>query len=99
METTTENFNKNLCGKTRPQNNPYEIWVSHDRTWVWKVLKKYQSPKGESENRFARWFTAVKSPMTYGSYELGDTYRTDIVAYARQLTEEEVKAYLESEKA
>ena len=38
---------KNLCGKTRPIDNPYEIWKSVDGTWEWKVLKKYQKPSKE----------------------------------------------------
>ena len=69
---------KNLCGKTRPVDNPYEIWKSFDGTWIWKVLKKYQKPSKEELNRYARWFCAVSSPYTHGTYDLGDVYVTDI---------------------
>lgn len=67
---------KNECAKTRPLDNPYEIYRMGD--WEWKVLKKYQSPSKEAANPYARWFCGVKSPFTYGEYELGDCYCTDI---------------------
>ena len=76
---------KNLCGKTRPITNPYEIWRSVDGTWEWKVLKKYQKPSKESENQFARWFCAVTSPFTYDSYDLVDVYVSEIKRYALKL--------------
>lgn len=40
---------KNLCGKTRNVNDPYEIWLSYDGTWGWRVLKKYQKPSLEAK--------------------------------------------------
>ena len=70
--------NKNECGKTRPQDNPYEVWKNNSG-WEWLVLKKYQSPEKENKNPFARWFCAVKSPFTYGDYSLGDVYIADII--------------------
>ena len=27
---------------------------------------------------YARWFVAAKSPMTYGDFEMGDTYATEL---------------------
>ncbi|HRR49606.1 MAG TPA: hypothetical protein P5293_06610 [Bacteroidales bacterium] len=72
---------KNECGKTRDIKNPYEIWVNN-QGWEWRVLKKYQTPEKEMKNPYARWFCAVKSPFTYGSYEYGDTYVKDIITYA-----------------
>lgn len=72
---------KNLCGKMRKIENPYEIWQGFDSLegWEWLVLKKYQSPENETKNPYARWFCAVKSPFTYDRYEFGDTYIKDIV--------------------
>ena len=67
---------KNLCGKTRKQDNPYEVWQAGD--WEWLVLKKYQNEVNEAKNPYARWFCAVASPYTYGSHELGDVYVKDI---------------------
>jgi len=75
-------MSKNECAKTRDKDEPYEIWKSFDGSWEWRVLKKYQTPENEAKNPYARWFCAVKSPMTYGSYELGDTYVKDITDYA-----------------
>ena len=72
---------KNLCGKTRPVDNPYEIWQNNSG-WEWRILKRYQSPENEAKNKFARVFTAVKSPFTYGEFELGDSYLHDITSNA-----------------
>ena len=38
------------------------------------MLKTYQIPANEDKNRYARWFVAVKSDMTHGSYDMGDSY-------------------------
>lgn len=51
--------------------------------WTWKVLKTYQRPDKETGNKYARWFCAVKSPYTYGSWELGDVYKSEIVSNAQ----------------
>ena len=75
---------KNECGKTKNVNDPYEVW-RNDQGWEWRVLKKYQSPEKEAENPYARWFCAVKSPMTFGSYDMGDTYVKDIKGFARKV--------------
>jgi len=68
----------NLCGKTRPASNPYEIWTSFDGAWVWKVLKKYQSPEAEAKNFYARWYCLVSSPCTMGDGDFGDVYVREI---------------------
>jgi hypothetical protein len=73
---------KNLCGKTRNVDNPYEIWANLEGTWEWRVLKKYQNEENEKKNPLARWFCAVKSPYTYGDFEYGDVYVRDIMANA-----------------
>ena len=74
------NMSKNECNKTRDIDNPYEIWQG-PANFEWRVLKKYQSPENEAKNDYARWFCAVKSDMTYGEFEYGDTYISDIKAY------------------
>ena len=73
-------MSKNLCGKTRDIDNPYEVWKG-PRGFEWRVLKKYQKPELEAKNPYARWYCAVKSEMTYGSFEYGDTYVSDIKSY------------------
>ena len=75
---------KNECNKTRKLENPYEIWVG-PANFEWRVLKKYQNTENEAKNAHARWFCAVKSDMTYGEYEYGDTYVHDIKEYGTKL--------------
>jgi hypothetical protein len=66
---------KNLCGKTRKVDNPYEVWRSRDGSWEWRVLKKWSA---NDDKPYARWFCAVKSPFTFGSFEMGDVYVAEI---------------------
>ncbi len=70
---------RNLCAKTRPVGNPYEIWQSRDGAWTWKVLKKWQVA---DDKLYARWFCFVTSPFCPEG-EYGDTYVKDIKAHAR----------------
>ena len=82
---------KNECAKTRKVTDPYEIWKCRMEIGFevlnieYRVLKKYQAPKGEAENPFARWYTAAKSEATFGSWEYGDTYVRDIVSTGRKV--------------
>ena len=83
---------KNECGKTRKLDNPYEVWKCKVNFGFedildieYRVLKKYQSPKNEAENPYARWFTAARSEATFGSWEYGDTYVRDIVSTGRRI--------------
>jgi len=66
---------KNPFLKERKVDNPYEIWKTPDGSWEWRVLKKWQV---DDDKPYARWFCAVKSPYTYGSWEYGDVYVKDI---------------------
>ena len=71
-------MSKNECAKTRKVEDPYEIWTHEMSGFEWRVLKKYQNAENEEKNEYARWFCAVKSPMTWGSWEYGDVYVKDI---------------------
>jgi len=71
---------KNTMAKTRPLDNPYEIWQVGD--WEWRVLKKWQA---DDNKQYARWYCAVKSPYTYGEYEYGDTYASEVKEMARRV--------------
>ena len=64
---------KNECAKTRPVDNPYEVWVAGD--WTWNVLKKWQV---NDDKPYARWFCQVVTPMTGPRGDLGDVYVSDI---------------------
>ena len=77
-------MSKNECGKTRSREDPYEVWTG-PAGFEWRVLKKYQKPELEAKNKYARWFCAVKSDMTYGSFELGDVYVSEIKEYGVRL--------------
>lgn len=66
-----------MCGKTRKIDEPYETWRGPSG-FEWRVLKKYQTEKNESENPYARWFCAVKSNFTYDMWEMGDVYVSEI---------------------
>lgn len=65
---------KNPMGRTRPVNNPYRVFRTGD--WEWRVLKAYSADESKP---FARWFCAVRSPMTEPSYDLGDVYVSEVL--------------------
>jgi hypothetical protein len=66
----------NLWGKSRKVSEPYVTVTYGD--WTWKILKAYQTRKAELGNKYARWFCAVSSPMTGGSFDMGDCYVSDV---------------------
>lgn len=68
---------KNLFGKSVEVDNAYATYRAG--AFEWKVLKTYQEKGNEDKNKYARWFTACKSPMTYDSWEYGDAYISDIM--------------------
>jgi hypothetical protein len=69
---------KNICGKTRPKDKPYEIWRSLDGSWTWNVLKKWQA---DDDKPYARWFCNVVTPIMPNG-EMGDVYVAEIKAQA-----------------
>jgi hypothetical protein len=72
---------KNLCLKTRPKDQPYEVWkggMMGEDGWTWNVLKKWQV---DDEKPFARWFCFVTSPFCPEG-EYGDVYVKDIESCA-----------------
>jgi len=69
---------KNTQSKTVTRQHAYETWRTPDGSWIWYVLKKYQSPEAEAKNPYARWFCDVVSPIVGERGELGDVYVRDI---------------------
>ncbi len=65
---------KNECAKTRPKNNPYEVWEDNHFGWTWNVLKKWQA---DDNKPFARWFCNVVTPIMPNG-EMGDVYVSEI---------------------
>jgi hypothetical protein len=82
---------KNLCGKERKVDNPYEVWVNARAGWTWRVLKKWQA---DDDKPYGRWMCAVKSPMTHGGYDMGDVYVTEIKGNATKLPDNTIEDYL-----
>lgn len=78
------------------QDKPLEIWTSPDGEWEWKIWKFYKAPgkplkiqrRNTLKDPYGRAFCGVKSPYTYGSYELGDCYYKDIIRHATRTFEE-----------
>lgn len=70
---------KNPMGKTRDVDDPYAVFKFG--AIEIRLLKTYQLPKNEEKNIYARWFTAAKSPMTYGSWEYGDSYKREVIPF------------------
>lgn len=70
---------KNPFAKSRKPDAPYAIYRAGDMTW--HVLKTYKVAGNEAKDQYARWFVAAKSPMTFGSFELGDTYAVEVRRY------------------
>jgi hypothetical protein len=62
---------KNVAGKTRKLGNAYATWTDPQTGWQYQLLKSYQA---DNDKPYGRWFMAVKSPATFGSFELGDSY-------------------------
>jgi len=71
---------KNLCGKMRKKDDPYEVWVGMGH-WEWHVLKKWQA---DDNKPYARWLCLVKSPFVPHG-EMGDVYVSDIKSNAVKL--------------
>jgi len=66
---------KNAMKAERPIDDPYLIFHSKDG-WERRVLRSYQA---DDSRPLARWFTATKSPFTFGSWEYGDSYVSETV--------------------
>ena len=69
----------NPFAKSRPANSPYAIYRAGDMTW--HICKTYKQPSSEAKDPYARWFVWAKSPMTYGDFEGGDTYRSEVIRF------------------
>ena len=49
----------NLCKKERKVEDPYEVWVTPDKTWEWRVLSKTQNPTNEAKTLLALGFVVL----------------------------------------
>lgn len=69
----------NECRKTRPADDPYEVWDMGFCYYL--VLAKQKSPKGEAADPYARW--TVRSVGEYN--ETGDMYAAEVKRYGRKV--------------
>ena len=69
--------------QTAKIESPHAIYANLRAGWEWRVLKTYQTPANEQKGSYPRWFVAARSPMTYGSFEYGDTYRQFALSFGR----------------
>lgn len=70
--------------KTTDKVSPHATLVLGD--WKWLVLKVNQPSKNPHDaQQYATWFVAVKSPHTFGSYEMGDNYAHEILSSGAEL--------------
>jgi len=67
--------------KTTCVEKPYAIYRAGPMEW--RILKTYKMPANEAKDAYARWFVAAKSPATYDSWELGDTYAQEVKRYGQ----------------
>jgi hypothetical protein len=84
----------NPFAKSRKTESPYAIY-SYGGIMTWHVLKTYKMPKSEDKDPYARWMVAAKSDATYGSFDMGDTYRSEVERYGKLVaaTPEWLEAY------
>lgn len=80
--------------KTATKEAPHARFVNEAAGWEWLVLK-VNAPKKPVAAPWNTWLVAAKSPYTYGSYEMGDTYVQDVILYG-ELVEatDEFRAYI-----
>lgn len=52
----------------------------------YRILKTYKTPKSEAKDPYARWMVAVKTPATYDTFDIGDTYVADLVRETSRMT-------------
>lgn len=65
------------------QQKPYALFKGTFAGWgevTIAILKTYKLAENETNDPYARWFTAAKSDMTMGSWEFGDQYASEIKA-------------------
>tara|TARA_R110000824_G_scaffold72274_3_gene184438 strand:+ start:107 stop:409 length:303 start_codon:yes stop_codon:yes gene_type:complete len=69
----------NPFGKCRDLEKPYAVYVDRYEQFETRVLKTYEHYEKEQNNPNARWFVAVRSPYTFGSWEYGDSLSRNVV--------------------
>jgi hypothetical protein len=83
----------NPFAKSRKIDNPHAIYAAGDIEW--RILKTYKTVKSEDKDPYARWFVAARSGATFGGFDMGDTYKVEVIRYGRLVaaTPEWLKTY------
>ena len=83
--------------KIATQEAPHATYVAGD--WTWKVLK-VNAPKKSPRSPYATWFVTVKSPNTFGTWEMGDSYAINVLRYGTlQSSTAEFDEYMENHRS
>jgi hypothetical protein len=79
--------------KFRDKDDAYATYKAGE-DWEWRVLKVNQPSKSPLE-LYSTWMVAARSPMTFGSWEMGDTYAHEMLRFG-ELVEStpEFRAYI-----
>ena len=75
----TKTVNIDFIGKKAVDvDSPYAVFTGQmfGGEATFKVLKKY---KNDDAAQYSAWMIAAETPATYGGYDMGDTYVTDVV--------------------
>lgn len=76
-KSAAEKLAKNPAAKMRPADKPYASWTCAGGRFEYRLHKSYQNDNAKT---YARWMVAVRSPYTFGSWELGDEYVEEALA-------------------
>lgn len=69
----------NPYAKSRKSENPYAVYGDPRLPgWEWRVLKLWQGPNATRNDKYARAFCLVTSPMTGPGGDMGDTYCREV---------------------
>jgi hypothetical protein len=65
--------------KMATMEKPHAVYTN-ELGWEWRVLKQHQRTTNGAYDRF---YCAVKSPYTHGTYDYGDVYCADVMNNGR----------------
>ena len=52
----------------------------------YRILKTYKKPASELKDPYARWMVAVKTDATFGGFDMGDSYKRDVLTDIKTMT-------------
>ena len=80
--------------KTATQETPHATYTNSSG-WIWKILK-VNAPKKHPMKGYATWMVAAQSEATFGGWDMGDTYASEVLMYGQlESATPEFEAYLQ----